>query len=80
LFVQAGGGAADGIEVALDPSELELDPAAMQARLVITPNSSKTYMYHTMHGSQSLGMEGGIREIGSRIGVRILDNILGKHG
>ena len=24
----------EGVEVALDPSELELDPAAMQARLV----------------------------------------------
>lgn len=35
LFVsrlQAGAPLTEGVEVALDPSELELDPAAMQAR------------------------------------------------
>lgn len=31
---QAGAPLTEGVEVALDPSELELDPAAMQARLV----------------------------------------------
>ena len=29
---QAGAPMTEGVEVALDPSELELDPAAMQAR------------------------------------------------
>ena len=33
---QAGAPLTEGVEVALDPSELELDPAAMQARLVST--------------------------------------------
>lgn len=32
---QAGAPLTDGVEVALDPSELELDPAAMQARLAV---------------------------------------------
>lgn len=32
---QAGAPLTEGVEVALDPSELELDPAAMQARLVL---------------------------------------------
>lgn len=34
LLLQAGAPLTEGVEVALDPSELELDPAAMQARLV----------------------------------------------
>jgi hypothetical protein len=32
LYFQTPGGLSEGVEVALDPSELELDPAAMQAR------------------------------------------------
>lgn len=32
---QVGAPLTEGVEVALDPSELELDPAAMQARLVL---------------------------------------------